>query len=219
MKRLITFLMLGALCVAAAASAAKPPPKSQILAAKNAAWACKALRTTMGTQAFLNAYGGNHARGAGAMRNAFGKCVSQKAHALRSAGLFEAANGTLTIAAAVGTHQAATLSATIAGVRPIATGSLTGAFSVDLGLKVTKNGVTCAPATGTLTLTQTSPAGTLQKTLTSATFCTGPAGAALVGKYSLTGTGAFAGKTGTGNEVILAPTTGPAHSVEWGSIS
>ena len=80
MKRLITFLMLGALCVAAAASAAKPPPKTQVLAAKNAAWACKALRTTMGTQAFLNAYGGNHARGAGAMRNAFGKCVSQKSH-------------------------------------------------------------------------------------------------------------------------------------------
>ena len=58
MKRLITFLMLGALCVAAAASAAKPPPKTQVLAAKNAAWACKALRTTMGTQAFLNAYFG-----------------------------------------------------------------------------------------------------------------------------------------------------------------
>ena len=219
MKKLITFLTLGALCVVAAASAAKPPPKTQVLAAKNAAWACKALRTTMGTQAFLNAYGANNARGAGAMRNAFGKCVSQKTHALSRSGLFESANGTLTITAAVGTHQAATLTATIAGVRPIATGSLAGAFSVDLGLKVTKNGVTCAPATGTLTLTQASPAGTLQKTLTSATFCNGPGGAALVGKYSLTGTGAFAGKTGTGSEVILAPTSGPAHSVEWGTIS
>jgi hypothetical protein len=82
-----------------------------------------------------------------------------------------------------------------------------------------KHGVTCAPATGTLTLTQASPAGTLQKTLTSATFCKGAAGSALVGRYSLTGTGAFAGKTGSGTELLLAPTVGSAHSVEFGSIS
>src|SRR5439155_8568347 len=98
MKKLITFLTLGALCVVAAASAARQPPKTQVLAAKNAAWACKALRTTMGTQAFLNAYGANNARGAGAMRNAFGKCVSQKGRLLRHAGLFECANRTPAIA-------------------------------------------------------------------------------------------------------------------------
>jgi len=220
MKKLITCVALAALCAATAASAAKPPPKrTPILAAKNAAWACKALRTTMGTQAFLKAYGRNGAHGAGAMRNAFGKCVSQKARLMSHAGLFEAATGTLTAAAPVGTHQAVTLTATIVGARPIASGSLAGALSVDLGMKVTKAGVTCAPATGTLTLTQASPAGTLQKTLTSATYCTGSTGAALVGKYTLTGTGAFAGKTGTGNEVVLAPTGGSAHSVEWGSIS
>src|SRR2546423_10403260 len=170
------FLAIAALCVASAASAAKPPPKTQVLAAKNAAWACKAQRTTMGASAFLRAYGANDARGAGAMHNAFGKCVSQKARLMRRAGLFESATGTLTVAAAVGTHQAVTLNATIAGVRPIASGSLPAALSVDLGMKVTKAGVTCAPASGTLTLTQASPAGTLQKTLTSATYCSGPSG-------------------------------------------
>ena len=219
MKKLITLLVLGALCVATAASAAKHPPKRQLLGAKNAAWACKAQRTTMGAAAFLRTYGGNGARGAGAMHNAFGKCVSQKTRLFNRARLFESATGSLTAAAAVGTHQAVTLTATIAGVRPIASGNLAAALSVDLGMKVTKSGVTCAPASGTLTLTQASPAGTLQKTLTSATYCTGPSGAALVGKYTLTGTGAYAGKTGTGTEVILAPTGASAHSVEWGSIS
>jgi hypothetical protein len=96
---------------------------------------------------------------------------------------------------------------------------VSGALSVDLASATTKNGVTCAPATGTLTLTQASLAGTLQKTLTSATFCKGPLGSALVGSYSMTGTGAFAGKTGTGTELMLAPTSGSAHSVEYGSIS
>jgi hypothetical protein len=220
MKKSITFLVIGALCCATAASAAKhPPKKAPVLAAKNAAWACKAQRTTMGATAFVRAYGANGARGAGAMRNAFGKCVSQKTRLFNRARLFESATGSLTAAAAVGTHQAVTMTATIGGARPIASGSLTAALSVDLGMKVTKAGTTCAPASGTLTLTQASPAGTLQKTLTSATYCTGPGGAALVGKFTLTGTGAFAGKTGTGTEVILAPAGGSAHSIEWGSIS
>jgi hypothetical protein len=220
MKKLITLVALAAVCVPAAASAKKPPPRTQILAAKNAAWACKALKTTMGTRAFLGAFGVNKkAHGAGAMRNAFGKCVSQKARLMRRAGLFESATGTLTMAAAVGTTQAVTLTGTVAGVRPIASGSLSATLSVNLASAVTHAGVTCAPVSGTLTLTQSSPAGTLQKTLTSATFCKGPSGAALVGNYSLTGTGAFAGKTGTGVEVILAPTSGPAHSVEFGSIT
>jgi hypothetical protein len=219
MKKLMTFLAIAALVAATAASAAKPPSKSQLLAAKNAAWACKAQRTTMGASAFVKAFGTNGARGAGAMRNAFGKCVSQRTRLLKRAGLFESATGSLTAAAPVGTTQAVTLTATIVGARPIASGTLSATLSVDLGLKVTKAGVTCAPAGGTLTLTQASPAGTLQKTLTSATYCSGPAGAALVGKYTLTGTGAFAGKTGVGTEVILAPTGGSAHSVEWGSIS
>jgi hypothetical protein len=220
MKRLITLAALVAVCAPAAASAKQPPRTSAILAAKNAAWACKALRTTMGAHAFVSTYGTNKkAHGAGAMRNAFGKCVSQKARLIRRAGLFESAAGTLTMATPVGTTQAVTLTGTISGVKPIATGTLTAALSVNLGAAVTHAGVTCAPATGMFTLTQSSPAGTLQKTLTTATFCTGPAGAALVGKYTLTGTGAFAGKTGTGTEVVLAPTGGAAHSVEWGSIS
>jgi hypothetical protein len=215
MKKLITVLALAALCVPALALAKKPPARTQILAAKNAAWACKALRTTMGAHAFVTTYGTNrNASGAGAMRNAFGKCVSQKVRQIRRAGLFESATGTLTAT----TPAALTLNGTIAGGRPIASGGLTGTFSVNVAAAVTKHGVTCAPVTGTLTLTQASPAGTLQKTLTAATFCKGAAGSALVGRYSVTGTGAFAGKTGTGTELLLAPASGSAHSVEIGSI-
>ena len=223
MKKLITVLALSALCgPAAALGVKKPPPRAQILAAKNAAWACKALRTTMGAQTFVSTYGTNRkARGAGAMRNAMGKCVSQKVRQIRRAALFEPATGTLTITppTAPSTIEALAFTGTISGGRPIASGSVSGTFSVDLAAAVTKHGVTCAPVTGTLTLTQASPAGTLQKTLTSATFCKGAAGSALVGHYSLTGTGAFAGKTGTGTELLLAPATGPAHSVEFGSIA
>ena len=109
--------------------------------------------------------------------------------------------------------------ATISSGRPIASGTVAGTFTVNLASAVTKSGVTCAPATGTLTLTQASPAGTLQKTLTTATFCSGSAGAALVGHYTLTGTGAFAGKTGAGTELLLAPAGGTAHSVEYGSLN
>jgi hypothetical protein len=216
MKKLIMVLALAALCVPALAAAKKPPARSQILAAKNAAWACKALRTTMGAHAFVTTYGTNrNASGAGAMRNAFGKCVSQKVRQIHRAGLFEPATGTLTVT----TPTALTLTGTIAGGHPIASGSLSGTFSVNVAAAVTKHGVTCAPVTGTLTLTQASPAGTLQKTLTSATFCKGSAGAALVGRYTVTGTGAFAGKTGTGTELLLAPATGSAHSVEIGTIA
>jgi hypothetical protein len=173
----------------------------------------------MGTQAFLSAYGANRrAHGSGAMRNAFGKCVSQKAKQIRRAGLFEPATGTLAVGTHTSTLETLTLTGTIAGGRPIASGTLTASLSVDLASSTTKHGVTCAPATGTLTLTQASPAGTLVKTLTAATFCHGSAGSALVGTYSLTGTGAFAGKTGTGRELLLAPATGSAHSVEFGSI-
>ena len=222
MKKLITMLALVALCAPAAAVGKKPPPtRAQVLAAKNAAWACKALRTTMGTQAFLSTYGANRkARGAGAMSNAFGKCVSQKVRQIRRAGLFEPATGTLTITAptAPSTIEAVAFAGTISGGRPIATGTVAGTLSVDLAGAKTKHGVTCAPVTGTLTLTQSSPAGTLVKTLTSATFCRNASGSALVGRYSLTGTGAFAGKTVTGTELLLAPATGSAHSVELGSI-
>ena len=224
MKKLITVLALAALCVPALAvggTAKKPPTRAQILAAKNAAWACKALRTTMGAHAFVTTYGTNrNASGAGAMRNAFGKCVSQKVRQIRRAGLFEPATGTLTVTppTAPSTIEAVTFTGTISGGRPIATGHVSGTLSVNLSAATTKHGVTCAPVTGTLTLTQASPAGTLQKTLTTATFCKGSAGSALVGRYSVTGTGAFAGKTGTGTELLLAPATGSAHSVEFGSI-
>ena len=224
MKKLI-IVALVALCVPALAIAGKPakkPPARSPLAAKNAAWACKAIRTRMGTQAFVVAYGGNRrAHGAGAMRNAFGKCVSQEVRSIRRAGLFEPATGSLTItpAAAPSTTESVTVTGTISGGRPIASGTLSGTLSVDLASARTKHGVTCAPATGTLTLRQASPAGTLQKTLTTATFCKGAAGSALVGRYSLSGTGAFAGKTGTGRELLFAPAGASAHSVELGTIA
>jgi hypothetical protein len=219
MKKLMLVLALAALCIPAAALAKKPPPRSQVLAAKNASWACKALQLRMGRQSFLAAYGENrNASGSGAMRNAFGKCVSQKKRAIQHARLFEPA--TLTVTMAVPTAvQSVSLAGTISGGRPIATGTLAGALSVDTAHTVSRAGRTCAPATGTITLTQSSPAGTLAKTLTSATFCRGPAGAALVGRYTLTGTGAFAGKTGTGVELLLAPAGGTAHSVEYGSLN
>ena len=218
MKRLMALLALAALCVPAAALAhrsKKPPAPSQVLAAKNAAWACKALQTRMGRQAFLSAYGQNrNARGSGAMRNAFGKCVSQHRRAILRARLFEPATVTVT-----STTTTVTLAGTISGGRPLASGTLAASLTLDPAHAVTKHGVTCAPASGSLTLTQASPAGTLQKTLTSATFCRGPAGAALVGSYTLTGSGAFAGKTGTGTELLIAPTGGTAHSVEYGSLN
>jgi hypothetical protein len=227
MKKLIVVVVLAALCVCVPAGAfavkagKKPPAQTQVLVAKNAAWACKTLQTTMGARAFVAAYGANaQAQGRGAMRNAFGRCVSQKTRALRAAALFEPAAGTLTITAPTPPSKLEKLafSGTISGGRPIAGGSVTGALTVDLANARVKHGVTCAPASGTLTLTQASPAGTLQKTLTSGTFCKGTAGSALVGRYSLTGTGAFAGKTGTGVELLLAPATGTAHSVEYGTI-
>jgi hypothetical protein len=213
-KKLMLVLALAALCIPAAALGKKPPARSTALAAKNAAWACKALQLRMGRSAFLAAYGQNrNARGSGAMRNAYGKCVSQHRQSILRARLFEPATVTMT-----STATTVTLTGTISGGRPLASGTLAASLSLDTAHAVTKHGVTCAPATGTVTLTQASPAGTLQKTLTTATFCHGAAGAALVGRYTVTGTGAFAGMTGAGTELLLAPAGGTAHSVEYGSI-
>jgi hypothetical protein len=215
MKKLMLVLALAALCIPAAALGKKPPPRTQVLAAKNAAWACKALQLRMGRPSFLAAYGENrNARGSGAMRNAYGKCVSQHRRSILRARLFEPATVTMTAAATT-----VTLAGTVSGGRPLASGTLAASLSLDTAHAVTRAGITCAPATGTITLTQASPAGTLVKTLTTAAFCRGAAGAALVGRYTLTGTGAFAGKTGTGVELLLAPTGGTAHSVEYGSLN
>jgi hypothetical protein len=215
MKKLMLVLALAALCIPAAALGKKPPAPTQVLAAKNAAWACKALQLRMGRPSFLAAYGENrNARGSGAMRNAYGKCVSQHRRSILRARLFEPATVTMTA-----TTASVTLAGTISGGRPLASGTLAASLSLDTAHAVTKGGRTCAPASGTITLTQASPAGTLVKTLTTATFCRGPAGAALVGRYTLTGTGAFAGKTGTGVELLLAPAGGTAHSVEYGSLN
>src|SRR5919198_6201986 len=97
MKKLMLVLALAAMCIPAAALAKKPPARSPVLAAKNAAWACKALQLRMGRQAFLAAYGQNrNARGSGAMRNAYGKCVSQHRQSTFRARAFQPATVTMT---------------------------------------------------------------------------------------------------------------------------
>src|SRR5205085_2292539 len=58
-KKLMLVIALAALCIPAAALGKKPPARSTALAAKNAAWACKALQLRMGRPAFLAAYGQN----------------------------------------------------------------------------------------------------------------------------------------------------------------
>jgi hypothetical protein len=173
----------------------------------------------MGDAAFLKAYGTNtRAHGKGAMRNAFGKCVSQNAKKFLRAALFESANGTLTVTPPVSpsTTETVTLVGSITGARPIASGTLSASLTVDTSKAVTKHHATCAPAQGTITLTQVSPAGTLVKTLTGAAYCTNTSGSALFGHYTLTGTGAFATASGTGVEALLANTIGSMHSVEFG---
>jgi hypothetical protein len=55
--------------------AADREDREDIAEAKNAAKECAEERTTLGEDAFAEKYGTNHNK-----RNAFGKCVSQKAH-------------------------------------------------------------------------------------------------------------------------------------------
>ena len=70
MKRLMISAALAALLAPVAATAADPPGQAQT----NAARACKALRTSMGTAAFNRAFGANASD-----RNAYGKCVARLA--------------------------------------------------------------------------------------------------------------------------------------------
>jgi hypothetical protein len=156
MKRLFPIFLVLALAIPAAATANRRPSPKVLFAAKNAAWLCKTQRTTMGDAAFIRAYSrtNSQARGAGAMRNAFGKCVSQNTGKFLRAGLFESANGTLTVAPAVApsTMKTLTLTGTVTGVRPMANGALSASLTVDTSKAVTKHHATCAPAQGTITL-------------------------------------------------------------------
>jgi hypothetical protein len=222
MKRLFPIFLVLALAIPAAATAHGKPSPKVLFATKNAAWTCKTLRTTMGDAAFRNTYATNRRlHGAGAMRNAFGKCVSQHTRGFLRVSLFESANGTLTVSPAVApsTTKTLTLTGTVTGVRPIASGTLNATLTVDMSKAVTKHHATCAPAQGTITLTQAAPAGTLVKTLTTAAYCTNTNGSALFGRYTLTGTGAFASASGTGAEALLTNTAGASHSVEFGTFT
>lgn len=222
MKRLFMTLLVVALAVPAAATAHRKPSHNVVLATKNAAWACKTQRTTMGPTAFMALYGRNtRSRGHGSMRNAFGKCVSQHTKEFVSAGLFEAATGTLTATQPTppSTTETIALTGTLAGAKPINNGTLTGSLTVDLSKSVSKHGVTCAPAQGTITLTQASPVGTLVKTLTKAVYCSNANGSALLSAYTLSGTGTFANASGVGVEALLANGAGSMHSVEFGTFN
>jgi hypothetical protein len=66
-KLILSGVMVAALVAPAAATADEPTPAE----AKNAAKECKALRKASGTENFNNMFGGK--------KNAFGKCVSQRA--------------------------------------------------------------------------------------------------------------------------------------------
>ena len=83
MKTLLTITALFALAVPAALLAAPPEGKGKpetrqtqaaLQATENAAKKCKAERQSMGATAFADRYGTSPNK-----RNAFGKCVSQKA--------------------------------------------------------------------------------------------------------------------------------------------
>jgi hypothetical protein len=62
-------------------TATRPTIATEVTAAKNAAKACAAERASLGDAAFEKKYGAN-----GNLRNAFGKCVSQKASAGNQSG-------------------------------------------------------------------------------------------------------------------------------------
>jgi hypothetical protein len=69
-------------CVSATAKhLAASTEKTEVKAENNAAHLCKAERNSIGASAFAQKYGTNHNK-----RNAFGKCVSQKAKELESGG-------------------------------------------------------------------------------------------------------------------------------------
>ena len=69
-------------CVSATAKQlAASTEKTEVTAESNAAHLCKAERKSIGAAAFAQKYGTNHNK-----RNAFGKCVSEKAKPLESGG-------------------------------------------------------------------------------------------------------------------------------------
>jgi curli biogenesis system outer membrane secretion channel CsgG len=70
MARILALMALIVAIAAPAALAADPVPANY----KNAAKYCKAVRDVKGVEAFQTAYGTNKNK-----KNAFGKCVSQKA--------------------------------------------------------------------------------------------------------------------------------------------
>jgi hypothetical protein len=158
--------------VPAAASAGKPhpkpkPTKTQLAAAKNSAWACKALMK-QDKAAFTKAFGKN-ANG----RNAYGKCVSAHARAKKLHGVtLTFSNVTVGSTGTVTNAGAPNCQFTDAGCTLTSTGTLSGIVGgtytstwTILWKQATSNGQGgyCAPATGTTTLTLP-VIGTLTKT-------------------------------------------------------
>jgi hypothetical protein len=210
MKKLTLGLFVLALTVPVGAGAKQPPkkpktPKTVQVATKNAAWMCKGLKSAS-PAGFAAVFGTNHNR-----RNAYGKCVSAHARAKHSNRAFSLRNvtinatGTVTNAGGVGCQFSAS------GCTLTSTGNLTGivggtyssTFTI-MWTQATANGQGgfCAPASGDTTLTL--PAlGTLTKHEIGKVCEVGATGLNVAHTFTGTftvssGTGVFAGATGSG---------------------
>jgi hypothetical protein len=155
---LLVALALPAAAVAGGGKGHHPshPTKATINATKNAAWMCKALRR-QDPGAFAKAFGKNHN-----LRNAYGKCVSARAHSTKTHGakltfhnLVVNSTGTVT------SSGPADCQSSTAGCTVTSAGSLDGVLGgtytstwTILWTQATSNGQGgyCAPATGTTTL-------------------------------------------------------------------
>jgi hypothetical protein len=210
MKKLTLGLLALALVVPVAAEAKQPPKKpkplkTQQIAAKNAAWMCKSLRTA-NPGAFATVFGTNHSR-----RNAYGKCVSAHAHAKHADRAFSLRNvtvtgtGTVTNAGATGCQFSAggCVLASTGNLNRIVGGTYSSTFTI-MWTEATSNGNGgfCAPGAGDTTLTLPG-LGTITKH-EAGTVCeagaTGPNVAhTFTGSFTVSaGTGLFAGATGSG---------------------
>lgn len=212
MKRIVLLVAVAALASPLAALAARKPPKhaqkpTAQMTTKNAAWACKTLRT-QDSAAFARAFGTN-----GTLRNAYGKCVSAHAHSAKlGRTTLSVHNVTITSTGSVTDAGSAGCQATAAGCTLTSSGTLNGVVGgvytstwTVLWKQATSNnaGGYCAPATGTTTLTL--PAlGTLTKDEKGTVCEVGQTGTNVEhvlkdGTFSISsGTGSFAGSSGGG---------------------
>jgi hypothetical protein len=216
MRRFILVALALALVAPAAAPAkGKPKPKqpspTALVAAKNAAQMCKALRAA-NPALFRQTFGTNRNKA-----NAYGKCVSAKARSTRTnptatlRNLVVTTTGTVTGAGAAGCQFTAA-GCTLASTGVVA-GALTGTYSATFTIlwqspqaRTNGAGGFCAPATGTVVLTMPG-LGTITKAETGEVCEVGATGVnvphTFTGTFTVTsGTGLFAGATGAGTSTL-----------------